>query len=280
MQPHECCISKICRKSDDRTVWNTLSIQYSTVLLWISTSTADSLPENIVSKLTQLSTMDATTIMMDSWSENQTMNMDDALDDLAALTLEIPNMSNQSQPGGGDMLLMTEVSGSTPELLQKTPTQDTLSQDMVSWLLLNAENLPVQNGNMGENLVSTYSYNNPIPMLETKVAPPSPLQLSVSSIGSFLLDPQSEPGLQTSTPRSADSGITSLGTPPRPRGFSCGASPAEDSTKRRRRRTLSEEEQSLRLKRRLEKNRESARICRQRKNQHMQELEVRITGML
>ena len=38
---------------------------------------------------------------------------------------------------------------------------------------------------------------------------------------------------------------------------------------------MSEEEQLLRMKRRLEKNRESARICRQRKNQHMQELEVR-----
>lgn len=65
--------------------------------------------------------------------------------------------------------------------------------------------------------------------------------------------------------------------PGRSRGFSLGSNVMESNDglkKRRRGRTMSEEEKAMKSKRRLEKNRESARMCRQRKNRHVQTLEV------
>jgi hypothetical protein len=47
----------------------------------------------------------------------------------------------------------------------------------------------------------------------------------------------------------------------------------------RRKRVLTEDEKERRTQRRLEKNRESARMCRQRKNKHMSELEDRVASL-
>lgn len=75
-------------------------------------------------------------------------------------------------------------------------------------------------------------------------------------------------------------------SPGRSRGYSfdpgnapTSASSASGIKRRQRPRKVSEDEQNLRIKRRLEKNRQSARMCRQRKSKHIQVIEDRVSAL-